>query len=524
MRSVSGKSIYDSYLTVSNNGEVWLPLGIARKLVAGYQPLDDGTGFTPPSADARANDIELMAAWRNAPLSLSRPETIERDDGSFVNFKEYLFWVERCNEGISLDIRPPRELWQLFLAKLANWTASIDGPFESLELALVEWFDTAFEELPELLQQRVERDFFPVPWGLLNSEQRRYRACWWDAGHDPTHAEIRQRQWDWTTEFSKNEQEIRELTLKATLTASEKAELSTLRARNVDLEEVLGGVSNGRMFDVPFPVNGVHSIKTRGPLDDWINHGAVAHGVLNPDDAEADAERKIRTGRYTFLDAARVFEEQTGERGDELRLKLLNAARDGRLPIYERGKYARYVDKINVACLYEMHWQELNAWLRENEPHVRWEFPAPADKPTESAGALSPPAEAALPIAEHDSEKGNASQEEQESSASKLSPPATIDVPVSNEVVRRNPFAGRRSNELTTVLTMAWEKAVNQQDKWSAWAALQKMATSNERPPPLIGYAEGEGVKYNSDDDDQGVAILSRKDFFRKWDYGMTGR
>lgn len=67
-----------------------------------------------------------------------------------------------------------------------------------------------------------------------------------------------------------------------------------------------------------------------------------------------------------------------------------------------------------------------------------------------------------------------------------------------------------RSNPLTSVITKARSSALNAEDPSSVWAELVKMAESPNRPGPLIGYAEGEGIKYQTE---KGVQFLTRKNF-----------
>ena len=73
----------------------------------------------------------------------------------------------------------------------------------------------------------------------------------------------------------------------------------------------------------------------------------------------------------------------------------------------------------------------------------------------------------------------------------------------------------RRAAPLSAVLAEAKRRALDATDWASAWAALVKLAEPASRPAPLLGYVEGEGVKYRSDKADAPDAYLSR-DAFRK--------
>lgn len=67
-----------------------------------------------------------------------------------------------------------------------------------------------------------------------------------------------------------------------------------------------------------------------------------------------------------------------------------------------------------------------------------------------------------------------------------------------------------RSNPLTSVINQARSSALDPEDPSSVWAELVRMAGSPNRPAPLIGYAEDEGIKYQAE---KGVQFLTRKNF-----------
>jgi hypothetical protein len=57
--------------------------------------------------------------------------------------------------------------------------------FDSLALALEDWFDTPLADLPDALRKRVVQEFFPMPWDNLSADQRRSVALQLDYQHDP---------------------------------------------------------------------------------------------------------------------------------------------------------------------------------------------------------------------------------------------------------------------------------------------------------------------------------------------------
>lgn len=76
-------------------------------------------------------------------------------------------------------------------------------------------------------------------------------------------------------------------------------------------------------------------------------------------------------------------------------------------------------------------------------------------------------------------------------------------------------IANARSNPLAAVIRRAEVSSLDATDWNSVWAEIVKMAQSPQRPAPLLGYVEGEGVKYSVDGVDSPVQFL-RRDAFRK--------
>ena len=74
----------------------------------------------------------------------------------------------------------------------------------------------------------------------------------------------------------------------------------------------------------------------------------------------------------------------------------------------------------------------------------------------------------------------------------------------------------RRADPLAAVLAEAKRQALDPADWQSVWAALVKLAESVSRPAPLVGYVEGEGVQYRTDDAAKPVDYLSREAFRKR--------
>ena len=75
--------------------------------------------------------------------------------------------------------------------------------------------------------------------------------------------------------------------------------------------------------------------------------------------------------------------------------------------------------------------------------------------------------------------------------------------------------AKRRADPLGVVIRNAIEGSGDPGDWCSGWTALVALASGSDRSAPLLGYSEGEGVKYHFDHADEPVRWLSR-DAFKK--------
>lgn len=98
----------------------------------------------------------------------------------------------------------------------------MDG-FDSLTLALEDWFDTPSAELPDALRQRVVQEFFPMPWDTLSADQRRSVALQLDYQHDPAMESDRQDWWDFFQRMGAVKAQIAEWNAVAAPTAGELA-------------------------------------------------------------------------------------------------------------------------------------------------------------------------------------------------------------------------------------------------------------------------------------------------------------
>lgn len=95
--------------------------------------------------------------------------------------------------------------------------------FDSLTLALEGWFDKALCDLPDALRQRVEEEFFPMPWDRLSAEERRRVALQLDYPDDPATEQERQFCSDFADSMLTIETKIAKWEAIPTLTASDLA-------------------------------------------------------------------------------------------------------------------------------------------------------------------------------------------------------------------------------------------------------------------------------------------------------------
>ena len=103
-------------------------------------------------------------------------------------------------------------------------------------------------------------------------------------------------------------------------------------------------------------------------------------GAKNPDSEITDQNtRRVEEaqfqGRYTLEAAANMLEEHAGVRAADMLNKLMRSTADGRLPVYEPGRRARYQSNTVREFYEESYWNDLNRWLDDNEPRIAWRFP-----------------------------------------------------------------------------------------------------------------------------------------------------
>jgi hypothetical protein len=81
----------------------------------------------------------------------------------------------------------------------------------------------------------------------------------------------------------------------------------------------------------------------------------------------------------------------------------------------------------------------------------------------------------------------------------KSMPQSDADTESNNRTIHT--VTARRSDALTAVIATAKVQAQDSADYHSVWAELVRLASSSNRPAPLLGFADSEGVKYQGDDE-----------------------
>jgi hypothetical protein len=104
--------------------------------------------------------------------------------------------------------------------------------FNSLTLACDGWFDKALAELPEALRDRLEDEFWPMPWDMLSAQGRREVCSQIDFDADPATQSIRLLRWEYAEAKFAIEDQIKKWEMVTTPTAID------LRTQELQLAEL----------------------------------------------------------------------------------------------------------------------------------------------------------------------------------------------------------------------------------------------------------------------------------------------
>jgi len=106
--------------------------------------------------------------------------------------------------------------------------------FDTLTVALEDWFDRPLCDLPDALRQRVEQEFFPMPWDKLSRDQRRSVALQTDYQRDPTTEQDRRF---WRNFFERLDGLKKQVSEWAVVVTPSAAELALKESRLKELKE-----------------------------------------------------------------------------------------------------------------------------------------------------------------------------------------------------------------------------------------------------------------------------------------------
>lgn len=186
--------------------------------------------------------------------------------------------------------------------------------FDSLTVALEGWFDKLLCDLPDALLQRVEEDFWPMPWDRLSEAGRRDVTQQWDYQNDPATEQVRQFWWDHADRKISIMSQIADWESIATPTALDLSEqekrLLELRQELDHLEaEVFVGAIEPITADQPELIPTVNAQKepALGSLE-WRSQNArdAANALHNQPGGSRDKKRQIRelwaSGKYSSRD------------------------------------------------------------------------------------------------------------------------------------------------------------------------------------------------------------------------------
>lgn len=221
---------YGAFLRVTEDGHIWWLLKDAIRLGAGYLLVRDdhqtlATELRAPSNRALMNERTLIGAFGDTRLTIERPMTFERDGFRYVDAEGFLSWLLQYIAQTQAEITFPSELskqLQIAIAKAAASRPPVNSQeFESLTLALENWFDRDLKDLPATLRQRVMQEFSPFPWDEMSVEQRHVYALRIDYQHDPATEQDRQYWWDFFEHLRKLEKELQRWQAVPTPTAND---------------------------------------------------------------------------------------------------------------------------------------------------------------------------------------------------------------------------------------------------------------------------------------------------------------
>lgn len=243
---------YTPYLQVAEDGRIWWPRQVAIRLGAGFLPVFDERDILHPELRApheraEVNERTVIDALDDSRLEIAAPAIMERENLQYVEAGDFLEWLSQYISQTQADIELPnhliREVRTAKAEAVASGVMKPTSTFESLTLALDQWFDQTLDDLPDALRRRVEEEFLPMPWPGLSANQRRSVALQLDYQRDPDTEEERHFWWEF---FGRMDDLTKQIAAWEAIAAPTASDFAQKEARLKELRHALEGMDQQR--------------------------------------------------------------------------------------------------------------------------------------------------------------------------------------------------------------------------------------------------------------------------------------
>lgn len=176
----------------------------------------------------RYADLQVAVHKYRAVLNPVEQSALDR---AWLDYSEFAL-----DERVTVYYGNPQALFKRYIQALLN----IGGEsFESLTVALRDWFDKPLAALPGYQRHRYEKDFFPQLWDQLTSEQRQSAAEQRDYQYDPE-MEVNRNQW--FDLFQRMKEVKQQIDAWKAIPATTAGELASKEVRLAELKEILSNM------------------------------------------------------------------------------------------------------------------------------------------------------------------------------------------------------------------------------------------------------------------------------------------
>jgi hypothetical protein len=189
--------------------------------------------------------------------------------------------------------------------------------FYSLTLACEGWFDKPLYDLPDGLRQRLEDDFWPMPWDRLSAARRRDVTRQWDYENDPATEQERQYAWDLSDQMLAIEAQIAMWESIAAPTAGDLAlkevRLAELRQELAQMEDevfVDGGATESPRNPAKPTKKTMGSVNLQAPVDNTAT-GKSRGSTVRRDARRLDTEEFHKRLQKAYREAKKAHPDMT---------------------------------------------------------------------------------------------------------------------------------------------------------------------------------------------------------------------